>query len=329
MDLIDDLLRHWAQQGYLPATFAHDFMVRALLAGLIVGPLLGGMGTMIVARKLAFFTQGIAHASLTGVSLGLLFGEPLGETYAGLYGVALLCALLMLYIRNRTRAASDTVIGVVLAQTMALGIVMLVLVTKQFDVHQIEAMLFGSLLTISEQDLVLIGIIGAVAALVLIGLYNPFMLMCFNPALAASRRAHPVAIEYLFVLTAALVVSASLKLIGVLLVLALVVLPAAAAANIVRGLSAYFWLSVLIATLSMVVGLLLASYSSLPVGAAVVLCASALYYLTWLFKLIAALPDARQTETSAKVGTTSSHRPVREAPDPSLARTEATQETKR
>lgn len=287
MDRVYELFRSWADQGYLPDTFEHAFMVRALLAGLILGPLLGGMGTMIVTRKLAFFTQAIGHASLTGVALGLLLGEPLGETYVGLYGFALLTALLMLYIRNRTGAASDTVIGVVLAQTLGIGILMLVLVTKRFDVHQVESMLFGSLLTLSEQDLVLIALIGAAAGLVLIRIFNPFMLMCFNPVLAKTRNARPVAIEYLFVVTATLVVVSSLKLIGALLVLALVVVPAAAAGNIARDLKTYFWSSVAIATISTLLGLMMSSYTSVPTGAAIVLAASVIFYATWLRKSLA------------------------------------------
>lgn len=296
MDSLYELFRHWAQQGYLPDTFEHAFMVRGLIAGLILGPLLGGMGTMVVTRKLAFFTQTIGHASLTGVALGLLLGEPLGETYAGLYGFALLAALLMLYARNRTGAASDTVIGVVLAQALGLGIVMLVLVTKRFDVHQVEAMLFGSLLTISERDLLVIAVIAVVATLVLFVIFNRFMLMCFNSALAKARRTGPVAIEYVFVLTATLVVVASLKLIGALLVLALVVVPAAAAGNIAKGLAGYFWFSVTIATLSMVAGLVVSSYASVPTGAAIVLAASVLFYLTWLFKALSGTATVKQGE---------------------------------
>jgi zinc transport system permease protein len=286
MDRVYELFRHWAEQGYLPDTFEHAFMVRALIAGLIVGPLLGGMGTMIVARRLVFFTQTIGHASLTGVALGLLFGEPLGETYAGLYGFALLAALMMLYIRNRTGAASDTIIGVVLAQTLGIGILMLVLVTKRFDVHQVEAMLFGSLLTLSQSDLLLIALTGGGAALILVGIFNPFMLMCFNPVLAKARNASPVAIEYLFVLTATLVVVSSLKLIGALLVLALIVVPAAAAGNIARNLGTYFWASVVLSTFSTLAGLLVSSYSSVPTGAAIVLVASGIFYLTWLGKVV-------------------------------------------
>ena len=296
MELLYELFRDAARQGYLPDAFEHAFMVRALVAALIIAPLLGGMGTLIVSRKLAFFTQTIGHASLTGVALGLLLGEPLNETYAGLYGFSLLAAILMMYLRNRTAAASDTVIGVVLAQTLGLGILMLVLVTQRFDVHQVEALLFGSLLTLAERDLVVIGLVGMLAIPVLIGTFNPFMLLCFSPSLARARGARPLVVEYLFVLTATLVVVASLKLIGALLVLALVVVPAAAAGNVAGGLRSYFWLSVFFATFSTLAGLFLTSLFPVPTGAAIVLCASVVFYLTWVAKVMRASSSLVQGE---------------------------------
>jgi zinc transport system permease protein len=280
METIYALFKNLAVAGYLPDGFEHAFMVRGMIAALILGPLLGGIGTLVVSRKLAFYTQTIGHASLTGVALGLLFGEPLGETYAGLYGFSLLVALLMLYIKNRSGAASDTVVGVILAQTLGVGIIMLVLVTKQFDVHQIEAMLFGSLLTITEQDLLILAIIALISLVVLLVLFNSFLLLCFNSALAKVRGARPVLTEYVFVCLTTIVVVSSLKLIGALLVLALIVVPAAAANNLAKGVAGYFWYSVLFATFSMVLGLMLSNYWTVPTGAAIVLFSAGLFYLS-------------------------------------------------
>lgn len=286
MEGVYELFCSLAHRGLLPEAFEYAFMVRALLAGLIVSPLLGGMGTMIVARRLAFFTQTIGHASLTGVALGLLLGEPLNQAYAGLYGFSILVAVLILYLRNRVPTVSDTVIGVVLAQVLGLGIIMLVLVTQRFDVHQVEAMLFGSLLTLSETDLLVVSVIGVFAMLIIGFVFNTFMLTCFSQTLADVRGARPIFVEYLFVLTATLVIVASLKLIGALLVLALIVVPAAAAGNVARSLRGYFWLSVLIAVLSTQVGLMIAAVTSIPAGAAIVLGASAIFYVTWFAKLL-------------------------------------------
>ncbi len=83
-----------AQEGLLPEIFEHSFMVRGLLAALMIGPILGGMGTLVVAKKLSFFTQTIGNAAMSGVAIGILIGEPLDQTYGGLYGFCLIVALM-------------------------------------------------------------------------------------------------------------------------------------------------------------------------------------------------------------------------------------------
>lgn len=93
------VVANWSRAGLVPEPFAHAFMVRGLLAALIIGPMLGAMGTLVVSKRLTFFTQTLGHASLTGIALGLLLGEPLGATYVGLYAFSLIVALLMVYVR--------------------------------------------------------------------------------------------------------------------------------------------------------------------------------------------------------------------------------------
>ena len=289
MDSLYQLLVSAAKAGTLPSMFTHPFMIRGLLAALLVGPLLGGIGTVVVPKRLAFFTQAIGHASLTGVALGLLLGEPLGQTYVGLYGFCLVVALLLNAIKNRTNISSDTITGVVLAQILGLGIIMLVLVTKEFNIHQVEAVLFGSLITITDADLLLLAgtvvLAGTAGAL----LYNRWMLVSLNPGLAKARGLQPVLLDYLFIVLLTAVVVASLKLVGALLVLVLIVVPAAGAQNVARSLRQFFWISVGLATVSTVVGLVLSGVWPIPTGAAIVLASSALFYLTLLLRPLRAL----------------------------------------
>lgn len=284
MDPLYSWIGEAALAGYLPPAFEHAFMVRGLLAALLVGPLLGGMGTMVVTRKLSFFTQTIGHAALTGVALGLLLGEPVDGTYIGLFGFCLIAALLTNWVRNRTRMATDTVIGVVLAQILGLGVVMLVLVTRQFNVHQIEAILFGSLITLKDADLLLLAGVGLAAAAAGWWLNNRTMLVSLNPAMAKVRGHDPVLLDYVFITVLTAVVVSSLKLVGALLVLVLVVVPAAGAQNLARGLRCFFWLSVVFATISSVAGLVLSGIWPVPTGAAIVLVATVLFYLTVLLR---------------------------------------------
>ena len=284
MDWFYEWAAEMAKSGWLPDIFEHSFMVRGLLAALMIGPLLGGMGTVVVTKKLSFFTQTVGQAALTGVAVGLLIGEPVDQTYFGLFGFCLAVALLMNYVRNRTRFAADTVIGVVLAQVLGLGVVMLVMVTKQFNIHQIEAVLFGSLITLNDADLLLLLVVGIAASTAGLWLFNRSMLVGFNPAVAKSRGHNPILLDYLFITILTAIVVASLKLVGALLVLVLIVVPAAGAQNIAVNLRSFFWLSVIFAAVSTVAGLIISGIWPVPTGASIVLVASVLFYMTLAVK---------------------------------------------
>ncbi len=297
MNVLFEFFTDLAKAGYLPAMFEHAFMVRGMMAALIVGPVLGAMGTVVVTRKLAFFTQTVGNASLTGVALGLLFGEPIESTYAGLYGFCLIIALLMTYVKNRARVSNDTIIGVVLAQVLGIGILMLVLVTKQFNVHQIEGILFGSLITLNNNDLIFLIIISMIAMVVGGIIFNRTMLSSFNPILAKARGVRPVFIEYVFIAILTAVIVASLKLVGALLVLVLMVVPAAGAQNIAKNLAQFFWLTIAFSTVSTVIGLLASGLWPVPTGASIVLVASIAFYSTLVLKPIFGKGEIQQGQS--------------------------------
>jgi zinc transport system permease protein len=297
MNAFFEFFTDMAKAGYLPSMFEHTFMVRGMIAAMIIGPVLGGMGTVVVTRKLAFFTQTVGHASLTGVALGLLFGEPIEGTYAGLFGFCLIVALLMTFVKNRARVSNDTVIGVVLAQVLGIGILMLVLVTKQFNVHQIEAILFGSLITLNNNDLIFLIIIAFIAAIIGGLIFNRTMLAAFNPIMAKARGVRPVLMEYIFITVLTAVIVASLKLVGALLVLVLMVVPAAGAQNISRNLVQFFWLTIVFSTISTVVGLFVSALWPVPTGASIVLVASIVFYGTLVLKPIFGKGEVQQGQS--------------------------------
>ena len=132
--------------------FEYPFLVRGFLCVLLLAPLLGGLSHLVVARRMAFFSAALGQAALTGVCVGLLIGEPLNAPYGGMYGFCLLSALAMVYAKRRSRLPPDTLIGVFLALTLGLGLCLLVAVTRQFNIHQVEAVLFGSLLTVTDTE---------------------------------------------------------------------------------------------------------------------------------------------------------------------------------
>ena len=296
MDWLYELISSWAKAGYLPGIFEHTFMIRGMLAAMIIGPVLGGMGTVVVTKKLAFFTQTIGNASLTGVALGLLFGEPIDGTFAGLYGFCLIVALVMTFVKNRTRLSNDTVIGVVLAQVLGIGIIMLVVVTKQFNIHQVEAILFGSLITLTDGDLLALVFSSLVVTVIFCITFNRTMLVGFNPVLAKARGINPVLLEYIFITLMTTVVVASLKLIGALLVLVLIVVPAAGAQNIVGNLRQFVWVSITFSTVSTGSGLLLSGLFPVPTGTAIVLVSSILFYATLMMRSLFGRSAVRQVD---------------------------------
>ena len=251
------MVQGWATAGYLPEVLAYGFVVNALLAGLLIGPVLGGLGTLVVVKRFAFFSEAVGHAALTGVAIGILLGEPYTGPYGSLFGYCLLFGISLNYLRNRTGLAPDTLIGVFLSVSLALGASLLLILAGKINVHILENVLFGSVLTVNGNDLLVLAIVGALVLGLSLPLYNRIMLASFNPQLAA------------------------VKVIGAILVGALLVIPAAAARLLSQSLRGFFWISVLIATVSTLCGILLPIVFDLPIpsGAAIILVAGIAFAL--------------------------------------------------
>lgn len=287
-DAFRQLVQAWATAGYLPEALAYGFVINALLAGLMIGPVLGGLGTLVVVKRFAFFSEAVGHAALTGVAIGILLGEPYTGPYGSLFGYCLLFGLLLNFLRNRTGLSPDTLIGVFLSVSLALGASLLLMLAGKINVHILENVLFGSVLTVSAQDLVVLGIVALLVLALALPLHNRIMLASFNPQLAAVRGVAVKTLDYLFVVLVTLVTVASVKVIGAILVGALLVIPAAAARLVSQSLKGFFFLSVIIATLSTLLGILLPIVFDLPVpsGAAIILVAGGCFALAALARAL-------------------------------------------
>lgn len=269
----------WAEAGWLPTSLAYGFVVSALLAGLIIGPVLGGLGTLVVVKRFAFFSEAVGHAALTGVAIGILLGEPYTGPYGSLFGYCLLFGVLLNFLRNRTGLSADTLIGVFLSVSLAMGGSLLLLLSGRVNIHILENVLFGSVLTVNGQDIAVLSVVSALVVALALPFYNHMMLASFNPQLAAVRKVHVKLLDYLFVAMVTVVTVAAVKVIGAILVGALLVIPAAAARLLSHSMRSFFWLSVLFATVSTIAGILLPIELELPVpsGAAIILLAGALF----------------------------------------------------
>jgi zinc transport system permease protein len=269
-----------ARAGTLPSDFQYPFLIRGFACVLVLAPMLGGLSHLVVTRRMAFFSAALGQAALTGVAIGLLLGEPLNAPYGGMFGFCLLSTLAMVFVKRHATLPPDTLIGVFHALTLGLGLCLLVAVTRQFNVHQVESVLFGSLLTVTDGDLLLLLVMGAVVFALLIWQYNRLLLDSLNPSLAAAHGSDSAFLEYFFALLLTVAIVVSLKIIGALLVEALVVVPAAAARNIARGTRSYLAWSVIVAFLAGAGGLGISTRLLVPTGGAVVLAVSAIFFLT-------------------------------------------------
>jgi len=266
--------------SFLTGLFEYPFLVRGFICVLLIAPLLGGLSHLVVARRMAFFSAALGQAAITGVCVGLLLGEPLNAPYGGMFGFCLLSTLAMVYAKRRSKLPPDTLIGVFLALTLGLGLCLLVAVTRQFNVHQVEAILFGSLLTVTDVDLALLVIAAAGVAVLLFRHYNDLLLDSLSTPLATVRGTNSAYLEYGFALVLTIAILVSLKVIGALLVEALIVVPAAAARNVASSARSYLAWSVLVAFVAGAGGLIISTRLLVPTGGAVVLAVSLIFFLT-------------------------------------------------
>ena len=257
----------------------HGFMKNAFLAVLLVTPLFGLLSTMVVSNRMAFFSDSLGHGAFTGLAVGVLLGwlSPL----LSLVAFSVVFALLITYIKNRSSASTDTIIGVFSSTGIALG---LMLMSRGGGFNKYSSYLIGDLLSISPEEIGSLFFVFLAVILVWALVFNSLLVLSINASFARSRGVAAFLTEGLFASVLAVVVAVSIQWVGLLIINSLLVLPAAAARNIAQDVKSYHLLSVAIALLSGVAGLLLAYYCNMAAGASIVIVAAAVFFLTLLLK---------------------------------------------
>ncbi len=286
-DAIRNLLQNGAQNGWLPEIFKYGFVVNSMICAMIIGPILGAVGTIVVVRRMAFFSSSIGNAAITGIALGILFGEPVSAPYASLTAFALLFALYLNFSRNKTGMSQDTLIAVFLSASIAIGAALMFSVTRKINIHILDSFLFGSILTAGYSDITMLVISGGTAIVLGTVFFNRLMISGLAPDLAEVRGVRVMAINYMFVVLLALVTVASIKIVGAILVEALLIIPAASARNICRSLRGFVIWSVIFGTIAAAAGVILPIQFniSVPSGGAIIICATAIFMMTFMFRL--------------------------------------------
>ncbi len=264
--------------SFLLEPLQYAFMVRALLASVIVGVLCAVMGTYVVLRGMAFLGDALAHAILPGVAVAYLLQ---GNLLVGAIIAALVIALSIGFFSKQGTIKEDTAIGILFAAALALGVALISSIqTYAVDLSHI---LFGNVLGVSAFDLALTAGLGFIILLAVFVLYKPFLIISFDPVLAATLRLRADLLRYVLLVLLALTVVVSLQTVGVGLAAAMLVTPAATAYLLTRRLAPMMLLSAALGAVSSVVGLYLSYYVNIVSGSAIVLTATALFLLAYLF----------------------------------------------
>tara|TARA_B100000768_G_scaffold5296_1_gene6341 strand:- start:104 stop:931 length:828 start_codon:yes stop_codon:yes gene_type:complete len=250
------------------------FIIRGILAGIAVALISGLVGCFVVWRRMSYYGESIAHSSLLGVGLGILMGVGIN---LGIVFTCLLFGILFLFLQQSKVLSSDTLLGVLAHVALAIGIIVISLNKIKIDIH---AFLFGDILTVSSNDLW--GMyLGVVIAIILI-CYNwsSLLLVTIDEDLAKAEGIKPLYINLLFTSILTIVVAVSVQIIGLLLITAMLIIPAAASRRLVNSPELMALVATIIGIISVILGIFLSVELDTPSGPAIVVVSSVLFFLS-------------------------------------------------
>ena len=253
-------------------------MRSALLAILIITPLFGLLGTMIVNKKMAYFSDALGHSALTGIAVGVVCGIP--DTNISMVIFAVVFALLLNKIGSRSTASTDTIISVFSSCSVAIGLAIL---SKGGNFSKYSSLLVGDVLSITKQEIWYLVIIFIVTVLFWITCFNWLNAICIHRALAGSKHIPVHLMDNIFAVLVALIVMLSIKWVGILIINALLILPAASSRNISVNMREYHLFSLIFSVFSGILGLILSFYTNVATGPMIVILASVIYFVTYIF----------------------------------------------
>ncbi|HEY9077740.1 MAG TPA: metal ABC transporter permease [Anaerolineaceae bacterium] len=264
--------------AWLIEPWTHQFMLRALAASVLVGVVCAVVGCYVVLRSMAFMGDALAHAILPGVAIAYLLG---GNLLIGALAAAVLVALGIGFFTRGGAIKEDTAIGILFAAALSLGVALISSVrTYALDLSHI---LFGDVLGVSPEDLILTAVLALVILGTILMLYKELLVVAFDPILATTMRLPVSFIRNLLLVMLAVTVVVALNSVGVGLAAAMLVTPAATAYLLTRRLPVMMVLSAMTGVISSMIGLYLSYYWNIASGAAIVLSASALFLIVFLF----------------------------------------------
>ena len=264
----------------LPFTWVqYDFMKNALLAVLLITPLLGMLGTMAVNHNMAFFSDALGHSALTGIALGVILG--IDNELISMVAFGILLALIITKVRSAGTASADTIISVFSSAAIALGLVIL---SVGGGFSKYSSYLIGDILSVTSSEILILAVTLVCVTIIWAFIYNKLTLVSINRELAASRGVRVALIENIFVVLVAVVVMLSIKWVGVLLINSMLILPAACARNFSTNSRQYLFSSVGISLVAGLGGVISSFYLNTSAGATIVLISAILFFISYIFR---------------------------------------------
>ncbi len=264
----------------LPFSFMeYDFMKNALLAIFIISPLFGLVGSMIVNNKMSFFSDALGHSALTGIALGAILG--ISNYSLSMVIFAVIFAILLNYIKNKKTASTDTIISVFSSVSIALG---LVLLSKYGGINKYSQYLVGDILSVTLSEIFMLLIMLIVTVLIWCKLSNKLITISTDTSLARAKGIKVQVIENIFGILIAVLVMLTIKWVGILLINALLILPAAAARNISGNMREYTIYSILFSLIAGFTGLILSYVFAVATGPTIVVISGIMYAVTFVFR---------------------------------------------
>lgn len=257
----------------------YTFMKNALLAIILISPVFAILGTMIVNNKMAFFSDALGHSALTGIAIGLLLG--ISNVNVGMILFAIVFAILLNYVKNKTSYGADTIISVFSSIAIALG---LALLAQSGSFNKYSSYLVGDILSITEAEILYVLIAAIVVYTFWYFTFNKLNVTSINSTLAKSKGINVKKIDNIFVVLIAVMVMISIRWIGILLINSLLILPAASSRNIAKNMRGYHLFAVIFSVFSGIAGLIISYYFNIPTGPMIILISGAIYFITLLLR---------------------------------------------
>lgn len=266
----------------LPFEFInYTFMEKCFNSNILVSPIFAILGTMIVNNKMAFFSDALGHSAICGIAIGTILG--ISNVNISMIFFAIVFALLLNWVKNKTTYGADTIISVFSSIAIALGLAIL---AQSGNFNKYSSYLVGDILSITNVEILYVFLTFITVMIFWYFTFNKLNVISINTSLAKSRGINIKLIDNIFVILIAIIVMISIRWIGILLINSLLILPAASSRNIAKNMRTYHLYSVIFSIFSGMLGLILSYYYNIPTGPMIVMISGIIYFATFGLKRI-------------------------------------------